>query len=181
MGKLLALLTNIGLSNCKWGSHYSWVVKWKRINKKLKAPRTVFTTFYFFVTYEWTKWCKMLDYIMLERLGGAKHSSFFGPFISYKETKCCEYGHSTQTMKLFCKSLAFKWDYLLFAKNVIILAIQNHILTLSSPYLKIYFWRSFIPGMVFGCLWMVVALVVKLPNYGIHGNKVTVVLVKFQY
>jgi hypothetical protein len=49
------------------------------------APRPILKHYIFFITYDWAKQAKELDYIMLERLANGKHSSLLTPFTSSEE------------------------------------------------------------------------------------------------
>ncbi len=52
-----------------------------------RAPGNVFATLNVFITYEWAQQAGVLHYTRLEMLARDKHSSLFGPFISYIETE----------------------------------------------------------------------------------------------
>ncbi len=56
--------------------------KWIAVNL---IPGAVFTTLFFFVTYEWTQEAKVLQNSDLERLASDKQSSLMGTAVSYKE------------------------------------------------------------------------------------------------
>jgi hypothetical protein len=47
----------------------------------------MFTTFIFFVTYEWAECATPLEYMKPERLARYKYSSLLGQFESYDENK----------------------------------------------------------------------------------------------
>ncbi len=49
-----------------------------------KHPEVIFITFYFYVTYEWTKYTVVLHYTMAERLARDKYYDIVGPIGSYK-------------------------------------------------------------------------------------------------
>jgi hypothetical protein len=51
------------------------------------APGAVFTTLFFFVTYEWTQKAKVLLNRDLERVASDKQLSLLGTAVSYKENE----------------------------------------------------------------------------------------------
>ncbi len=52
------------------------------------GPRTILAIF--FVTYEWAQLARVLHHTKVERL--ARDYNLFGQFVSYKKTKCYDYG-----------------------------------------------------------------------------------------
>ncbi len=62
-----------------------------KVTRKMKcceyAPWTTITTLHFFITYEWTKKARILQYAMLERLAMDKQSSLLGLFVSNTENE----------------------------------------------------------------------------------------------
>ncbi len=44
-------------------------------------------TSFFFATYKWAQWDRVLHYTRLKRFARDKHSSLSGPFISYEENE----------------------------------------------------------------------------------------------
>jgi hypothetical protein len=55
------------------------------VNSSILAPHS--QHFICFVTYEWIKEARVLQYTTLERLAREKRSSLFGPFVRYRENK----------------------------------------------------------------------------------------------
>ncbi len=51
------------------------------------APRPILKHYIFFITYDWAKQAKELDYTSLERLANDKHSNLLAPFRSYEENE----------------------------------------------------------------------------------------------
>ncbi len=50
------------------------------------AAGIVFTTI-LFLTYKWAQQARVLHRTRMERVDGNKHSSSFGPFVSYEENE----------------------------------------------------------------------------------------------
>ncbi len=69
----------------------------------------------------------MLDYTRLDGLARDKHSSLLGPFVSYKEMKCCEYNSaitfSIMTLTIMTLSIMTLNIMTLSIKTVSIMAL----------------------------------------------------------